>query len=306
MKKCMRIKYVTMPVSAVPVDHRNHASHNFYCHERQRIIIFAVPEYIAKKEVSGMGKTEEYNIYGGFATVYDLFMEDIPYDDWFRYIKKLLERQGIRDGAVVDLACGTGEITRRLADAGYQVTGVDLSEEMLMIAREKCDAGVLLLHQDMRKLELAETVKAVVCICDGMNYICSEEDLQQVFRQVNLFLEEGGIFLFDMKTEYFYREVLGNRVITDNREDASYIWENIYYEDEKKNEYLLTVYELVDDERDLFLRTDELHCQKAYDVKTVADCLREQGFSKVEVFEALTFEAPPEQTERIYFIAHKA
>ena len=254
----------------------------------------------------GMGKMEEYNIYGGFAAVYDLFMDDIPYDDWFRYIRKILERQGIRDGAVVDLACGTGEITWRLADAGYQVTGVDLSEEMLMAAREKCDDKVLLVQQDMRKLELARQVKAMVCICDSMNYICEEEDLQQVFGRVNTYLEKDGIFLFDMKTEYFYREVLGNRTIADNRENASYIWENIYHEEEKKNEYLLTVYELADDERDLFVRTDELHCQKAYSPEIVVNCLRQQGFSKVEVYEALTFEKPSDQSERIYFVAYKS
>lgn len=181
-----------------------------------------------------MERTEEYNIYGGFAAVYDLFMDDIPYDDWFSYIKKILERQGIRDGAVVDLACGTGEITWRLADAGYQVTGIDLSEEMLMAAREKCDDKAFFVQQDIRKLELAGPVKVMVCICDGMNYLCEEEDLAQVFERVNAYLEKDGIFLFDMKTEYFYREVLGNQTIADNRENASYIWENIYHEEEKR------------------------------------------------------------------------
>lgn len=252
-----------------------------------------------------MEKSEEYNIYGGFAAVYDLFMDDIPYDGWFSYIKKILERQGIRDGAVVDLACGTGEITWRLADAGYQVTGVDLSGEMLMAAREKCNDTVFLVQQDIRKLELAGQVKAMVCICDSMNYICEEEGLAQVFGRVNAYLEKDGIFLFDMKTEYFYHEVLGNRTIADNRENASYIWENIYHEEEKKNEYLLTVYELADDERDLFVRTDELHCQKAYPPERVVDCLKQQGFSKVEVYEAFTFEKPSGQSERIYFIAYK-
>lgn len=253
-----------------------------------------------------MEKTEEYSIYGGFAAVYDLFMDDIPYDDWFLYICKILKQHGIQNGNVVDLACGTGEMTWRLADAGYQVTGVDLSAEMLMAAREKCSDEVLLVQQDMRRLELAGLSKAMVCICDGMNYICNEEELQQVFGRVNMFLEKDGIFLFDMKTEYFYREVLGNRIIADNRENASYIWENVYHEAEKKNEYLLTVYELADEERDLFIRTDELHCQKAYEPETVVDCLKRQGFSKVEVFEALTFEGPAEKSERIYFIAYKA
>ncbi|MDD7403232.1 MAG: class I SAM-dependent methyltransferase [Butyribacter sp.] len=248
---------------------------------------------------------EEYEIYGGFASVYDRFMDNIPYDDWFRYLYGLLKKEGICEGAVVDLACGTGEITRRLAAAGYQVIGADISEEMLEIARDKCQEDVLLIHQDMRELELVSRVAAVVCICDGMNYICNIEELEQVFQRVHHFLEPDGVFIFDMKTAYFFGEILGSRTITENREDASYIWENEYYPEEQINEYLLTVYELYDDERDLFVRTDELHRQRAYDSNVIAECLKKQGFSRVDVFEAFTEKEPADESERLYFIAKK-
>lgn len=247
----------------------------------------------------------EYEIYGGFASVYDIFMDNIPYDEWFQYVKGLLERQNITEGLVAELACGTGEMTWRLAEAGYSMIGIDFSEDMLAIAREKCDSEVLLLHQDMRELDLYGSVSAIVCVCDGMNYICEEADLQKVFEKAYTFLEDGGVFLFDMKTDYFYREVLGNRTITDNRENASYIWENEYHEEEQLNEYLLTVYELVDDEQDLFVRTDELHHQRAYTPEVVKRLLEKQGFSKVEVFEACTQNAPSTESERVYYVAHK-
>lgn len=247
----------------------------------------------------------EYDIYGGFASVYDLFMDNIPYDDWFRYVKMLLEKKGIDRGIVVELACGTGEMAKRLCGAGYDVIGVDLSEEMLAAAREKCSDKVLLLHQDIRELDLYGSASAMVCVCDGMNYICTEEELQQVFGRAYTFLEKQGVLIFDMKTEYYYREVLGNRVLTDNRENASYIWENAYDAEEKVNEYLLTVYALVDDEQDLFVRTDELHRQKAYDAETVCRCLRGQGFGSVEVFGAFTESEPDKDAERVYFIAQK-
>lgn len=247
----------------------------------------------------------EYDIYGGFATVYDLFMDNIPYDDWFQYVKKLLGQKGVDGGIVVELACGTGEMAKRLCGAGYDVIGVDLSEEMLAVAREKCGDGVLFLHQDIRKLDLYGSAAAMVCVCDGMNYICKEEELQQVFEKAYLFLEEQGVLIFDMKTEYYYKEILGNRTLADNRENASYIWENAYDENEKLNEYLLTIYELADDERDLFVRTDELHRQKAYDVETVCRCLKNQGFESVEVLEAFTEKEPDGNSERIYFIAQK-
>ncbi|RKI30715.1 class I SAM-dependent methyltransferase [bacterium 1xD8-6] len=247
----------------------------------------------------------EYDIYGGFASVYDLFMDNIPYDDWFRYVKMLLEKKGIDRGIVVELACGTGEMAERLCGAGYDVIGVDLSEEMLAAAREKCSDKVLLLHQDIRELDLYGSASAMVCVCDGMNYICTEEELQQVFGRAYTFLEKQGVLIFDMKTEYYYREVLGNRVLADNRENASYIWENMYDAKEKVNEYLLTVYALEDDEQDLFVRTDELHRQKAYDAETVCRCLREQGFGSVEVFGAFTEIEPDKDAERVYFIAQK-
>ncbi len=247
----------------------------------------------------------EYGIYGGFASVYDAFMDDIPYDMWFAYLKKALEENGVAEGIVVDLACGTGEMTWRLEQAGYDMIGVDLSPDMLQIAREKCGSDVLFLCQDMQELDLYGSAAAMVCICDGMNYLCSVESLEKAFGRVSLFLDAGGIFIFDMKTEYFYREVLGNRTFTDNREDISYIWENEYHGSERVNEYLLTVYELVDRERDLFVRTDELHRQKAYPPEEVIGCLERQGFSDVRVYEAFTENAPGQTASRICFLAMK-
>lgn len=248
---------------------------------------------------------EKYEIYGGFASVYDKFMDNIPYDDWFRYLQKLLSKYGIYEGIVVDLACGTGEMTKRLAKAGYNMIGVDVSEEMLEIARDKCGADILWLHQDMRALDLYGSASAMVCVCDGMNYICSIKELEQVFKRVVTFLDQDGVLIFDMKTEYFYQEILGNRTITDNREDASYIWENEYHEKDHLNKYLLTIYELLDDNRDLFLRTDELHQQRAYDINVVKECLENQGFSQIKVFEAFTEEKPNTKSERLYFVARK-
>lgn len=248
---------------------------------------------------------QENEIYGGFASVYDLFMDNIPYDEWFAGLQRLLGSYGVHDGIVVELACGTGEIAKRFADAGYDVIGVDQSTEMLREAREKCPPGVLLLCQDMRELDLYGSAAAMVCVCDGMNYLCSPGELQQVFQKVWAFLDEGGVFIFDMKTAWFYKEVLGNRSFTDNRETASYIWENEYDGDTGINEYLLTVYELVDDARDLFCRTDEVHRQRAFDREKVGQYLKDQGFRHVEILGGLDRKPPTGQSERIYFIAIK-
>jgi len=252
-----------------------------------------------------MGMQEENNIYGGFARVYDLFMDDIPYGEWFCYLSGLLEREGISGGTVVDLACGTGEIAKRLRCRGYDTIGVDMSQEMLEIASQKCQPDVLLLKQDMRELELHSLAQAVVCLCDGMNYLVSEQDLRRTFARVASSLVEGGVFIFDMKTDYFYREILGDCTLADNREDASYIWENEYDGESGINTYLLTIYELVDGDRDLFVRTDELHRQRAFPPEQVRGMLEESGFEVAGIYEGLTEKYPREESQRNYFVARK-
>ena len=248
---------------------------------------------------------EEYEIYGGFAYVYDRFMNNIPYEEWHEYLSELLREQGVMSGILVELGCGTGTMTSMLAHDGYDMIGIDLSEEMLDVARSKCPDEVLLLKQDMRKLDLYGSAAAFVCVCDGMNYILTEDDLVNVFKGVYTFLDEGGVFIFDMKTEHFYRDELGQRTIAENLEDASFIWENEYDEQTKINSYLLTVYQVADDENDLFERSDELHRQRAYSVAEVKSLAEKAGLRYINVYNAFTRNEPDEKSERIYFIFQK-
>ena len=158
------------------------------------------------------------------------------------FIINLLEEYGIKDGLVLDLGCGTGSITEILADKGYDMIGIDYSEEMLNVAldkKEKSGNNILYLNQDMREFELYGTVRAIVSICDSMNYMTTEEDLRDVFKLVNNYLDIGGIFIFDLNTIHKY-ETIGEQVIAENRDEGSFIWENTFYEDENINEYDLT------------------------------------------------------------------
>ena len=148
---------------------------------------------------------ENLQAYGEFARVYDMFQDNVDYDAWGAWLKQQLKEYGILDGLVLDLGCGTGTMTELLAEAGYDMIGVDNSEEMLEIAREKqIKSGheILYLLQDMREFELYGTVGAVFSICDSLNYITEPEELKQVFRWVNNYLDPGGIFIFDFNTEY--------------------------------------------------------------------------------------------------------
>ena len=141
--------------------------------------------------------------YTGFAEVYDQFMENVPYEKWRDLIVAELKKEGIEDGLILDLGCGTGTLTRMLAQAGYDMIGVDGSQEMLMEAREKTeDTGILYLCQDMREFELYGTVRAIVSTCDTMNYLLTPEDFIRTLRLANNYLDPGGVFIFDLNTLY--------------------------------------------------------------------------------------------------------
>lgn len=243
--------------------------------------------------------------YSGFAEVYDLFMDNVPYEEWSKYITKILRQYGIEDGLVLDLGCGTGKMTRLLAKAGYDMIGIDLSEEMLLIAREQEteNSSILYLHQDMREFELYGTVRAVVSVCDSMNYITEEEDLLTVFELVNNYLDPSGIFVFDLNTLFKYREILGETTICENREEGSFIWDNYYDEEEQINEYDLTLF--IQDEDGRYTKYEETHYQRGYELETVKVLLEKAGLAFVACYSEGSFEAPTEECERVYFIARE-
>ena len=248
--------------------------------------------------------------------MYSELSDNIPYGEWAEYLVGLLKEYGIEQGLVAELGCGTGTMTRMLAKAGYDMIGIDLSEEMLDVARydhPETAEDILYHNQDMREFELYGTVAAVVSICDSMNYITKEEELLDVFRLVNNYLDPGGYFIFDMKTAFHYETLMGNCVIAENRDDCSLIWENYYDPIEQLNQYDITIYSRVefeeadedDEETVLYERLEESHIQKAYPVERVIALLEEAGMEFVAVYDACTKEAPKEASERVYFIARE-
>lgn len=243
--------------------------------------------------------------YSGFASVYDLFMDNVPYDEWADYVQKLLKKFHIEEGLLLELGCGTGSMTRRLADRGFDMIGIDNSEEMLSIARDKSSEGyeILYLCQDMREFELYGTVAAVVSVCDSMNYILTEEELLQVFRLVNNYLDPGGLFIFDLDTQYMYQEVLGDQTIAENREEGSFIWENSFYEEEQMNEVTLTIF--VPETEELYRKYEEVHYRRAYSLDKVKQLLKEAGMEFIAVYDMLTEDEPKADCERVYVIARE-
>lgn len=245
--------------------------------------------------------------YTGFAAVYDTFMDNIPYEEWSEYLVGLLREYGVEDGLVLDMGCGTGSMTELLAGVGYDMIGIDNSEDMLELAMEKREESghdILYLLQDMREFELYGTVRAVVSICDSINYITEESDLLETFRLVNNYLDPKGVFIFDFNTVYKYRELLGDTTIAEDREDCSFIWDNYYYEEEQVNEYELSLF-IREEQSGLFRKYQETHQQKAYDLETMERLLTQAGLEYITAYDAFTKDAPTEKSERIYVIARE-
>lgn len=243
--------------------------------------------------------------YSEFAGVYDMFMDNIPYREWGEYIIDLLKEYEINDGLLLDLGCGTGTMTEILSEAGYDMIGVDNADEMLNIAiskREQSGHDILYLNQDMREFELYGTVRGIVSICDSINYITEEDDLLQVFKLVNNYLDIGGLFIFDLNTEYKYRQI-GDATIAENREEGSFIWENNYYEEDMINEYDLTLFIRGEDGR--YDRYMENHLQRAYPLDRVKELIEEAGLEFVTAYDAFTREPVKAESERVYVIARE-
>ena len=244
--------------------------------------------------------------YSSFAEVYDTFMDNVPYEEWAEYLAAILREYGIEDGLVLDLGCGTGSMTEKMAAKGYDMIGVDNSGEMLEIAMEKKEKSgwdILYLMQDMREFELYGTVRGVISACDSVNYITDDKELEHVFRLVNKYLDPKGIFIFDFNTEYKYREVLGNQTIAEDRDDCSFIWENYYYEDQQMNEYELTLF--IKEEKELYRKYQELHLQRAYTLDVMKDLIAWAGLEYVTAYDAYTMDPPHEKSERICVVARE-
>lgn len=246
------------------------------------------------------------NSYTDFAEVYDMLMDDVPYREWAERIIRILHENGIEDGLILDLGCGTGTLTELLAEAGYDMIGVDLSPEMLDVANmKKMESGhdILYLCQDMRAFELYGTVRAVICVCDSINYILKEEELTQVFQLVNNYLDPQGLLILDFNTVHKYRDVIGDTVIAEDRGECSFIWENTWNEEEQINEYDLVVY--VQEEDGRYRRFDETHLQRGYTEAQMKKAIADGGMVWISGCDAEADGSVTDETERGLILARE-
>lgn len=272
---------------------------------------------------------EQMMQYSGFAEVYDLFMDNVPYDRWEKRILENEKKYGLAGSEgekkiAVDLGCGTGVMTRRLAGDGFDMIGIDLSEDMLGIAQEmeeKDPKGILYTMQDMSSFELYGCAGLVVSCCDSVNYLLRENEMQDMMNHVSMALLPGGLFIFDFNTLHKYRDTMGDVTIGENREDASFLWENSFHEsltldtDETEGipEEELTDINICDvtffvrdaESRPNFRRFSESHWQRGWTYEKIRVMLEKAGFAVVDAVDDDKENAPGEDAERIVITARK-
>lgn len=242
------------------------------------------------------------NSYSEFAYIYDSLMhKDVNYEHWADYIENIFDMYDVNPDLVCDLACGTGNITIPMAKRGYDMTGVDISGDMLNIAREKAEGlDILFLNQSLTDLDLYGTMGAFLCMIDGLNYILPPRSLLKLFTRIKTcFIDNGGLFIFDISTEYKLKHVIGSNTFVHSDKDIFYTWQNHFIEKNKLSDMFLTFF--VKDS-DKYSRFEERHIQKAHSVSTLTSLLKKAGFKTVDTYDELTFNPPKKDSERIVFV----
>lgn len=239
-------------------------------------------------------------MYNRFAYLYDSLINDVDYEKWVDYYFKIFKRYALSPKLGLDLGCGTGSMTTALAKRGIEMTGIDISEDMLMVAREK-SAGmdILWLNQDMCEFELYGTVDFIISSLDCINYITDKRELLKVFKLANNYLNPGGLFIFDINTRHKLENVIGNNTFILENDDVFCSWQNEFDKKRSISDFYLTFF--CKDE-DSYKRFDEEHQERAYDICELTKIIEKSGMRLLKVYDAHSFSAPNETSERVFFV----
>ncbi|MGP4041790.1 class I SAM-dependent DNA methyltransferase [Gracilibacillus sp. D59] len=238
--------------------------------------------------------------YSQLAYIYDVLMDDAPYDQWQSFVEHFCKQ-----GKLLDLGCGTGRLSHQFALAGYSVTGVDFSEDMLAYAQANT-SDIRYIQQDIRELEGLTGFDIVVSLCDVINYITTEEDLEKVFTNVWNSLTGEGLFIFDVHSLRHFNENMAGQTFAEIYDDISYLWFCEAGGTKGSVEHDLTFF-LLDEETGQYERFDEQHIQRTFAVETYLNLLAKAGFQSVTVHGDFSIEESeePEEKQRIFFVCRK-
>lgn len=245
--------------------------------------------------------------YKQLAYLYDQLMSEAPYEEWCQWIKQSITKYAPHSKQVIDLGCGTGQLTIAMAEQGFHMFGVDLSEHMLTVAQQKAaEKGLPIqwIQQDMTQLQFPYEVDVIMCVCDSLNYVLQKEKVEQLFKLVKQTLKPNGLFLFDCHSVHKMRTEFGNNAFCLNDDDLAYLWQ-CYYDDQDD----IVTHELsffVKTDADLYDRFDEIHHQKLYPVEQLRQLLTDAGLSIKEETADFVDVSPTEQSERLFFVCQSS
>ena len=242
--------------------------------------------------------------YNGFAKVYDQLMDDFDYPAWAAYCLELLDEAGVQPGEICDCACGTGNMTLEFARQGVRVIGADISREMLELAAQKArQSGVRaqFVCQDMCALTLPHPSDAIVCACDGVNYLTGDGRVRAFFAAARRALRPGGALVFDISTPYKLRQVMGDSFFGEERDEVAYLWQNL----REGDVLVMDLTFFIREEDGRYRRVVEKHRQRAHEPQNLARLLEESGFTDVRIYGDRTFDAPGPEEMRVHICARR-
>lgn len=240
-------------------------------------------------------------MYGDFAYFYDKLMYDLDYEKIYKFIREVLGKKSLEPELILEMACGTGGLTEKLA-RDYKIHAFDLSDDMLSVCENKIRSKNLkLFKQNMVGFSAPASYDALFSVGDSLNYVTDEKDFEAAIKSSYDHLKDGGIFIFDLNTEYKFKNI--PPVTVDEVEDVLYLWENIYDEEEKLNTYGVNFFRNIKDND--YKRFYEEHLERAYDLPFVKNLLGKTGFKDIEVYDDYEFKEVSDETSRYTFITRR-
>lgn len=244
-------------------------------------------------------------MYNTLAEFYDL-LQDIDYNAFADYYESVFDKFSITPKLILDLGCGTGNVTIPMAERGYDMIGLDRSEEMLEIAAEKSRGlghEILFLHQDMTNFELYGTVDAMICALDGINYLTEDGQIADMLKLLHYYLNPGGLLIFDINTEYKFRHILADNSFVYDKDDVYCVWNNEYLADEKICCFDLNFF--LKNQDGTYSRHDEYQEERVYGIDELKNTIENCGLKCFGIYDNLSFEAPKEDSQRLFFIVQR-
>lgn len=245
--------------------------------------------------------------YGIFSSVYDILTENVEYEKIAHKICSLLHKNGVDGGLLLDLGCGTGTLSFLLEQNGYDVIGVDASEDMLMVANEKKyeeNSSAMFLCQNAEELDLFGTIDCVVSCLDTINHIDTLDKVQKVFEKVSLFMNMGGVFVFDMNTPYKHEKILGNNTFIYDMDEVYCVWQNSYDEETATTSIDLDFF-IKNEDDECYERYSESFCEYAYEPEDILQILERCGFETLNTYDDYSDNPVKTDTQRITIVAKK-